>query len=267
MPRKRKKGLSKDVFSKEAIDRKVAPQPIANEAMQFFNVTRKFGSKDVIGTNLKIQLDSGLVAEVEKARKNIDRITSAKRKSKKPRRTIEVDVWGYKNGTHYLMELKNLPKKENPSTVSRYYRQAVEESKLLTKNPFLLGNAYPRNLPLDSVGNFFYRTKTEKWQEGKRIGYFLVVNRPLTEKEWGVIEKIRKKVDHHVTILMHVEIPKLIEYVDSKKHVGRFAGKNQFVYIHPHSTKGPIDKFLEEKGKEKKGETMLDDFFSSLLEK
>ncbi|MCD6522214.1 MAG: hypothetical protein J7K68_00550 [Candidatus Diapherotrites archaeon] len=243
MPRRRA-GITAEEARKR-IERKRPPTRYqVNEAEQTFRVASKLNRAEVefIGTNMRIPLTTGLVSDLRKVAEKVNKITGAKGGTK--RRSIEFDMWVKREDDHLLLELKNLPKRENPSTLSRYYRQSAVILSLIKDNPHLLGTAYTRSVPLEGVGNPRYTVPVEKWQNGKRIGYVLVVDRNPTEKEWRLIEKIRDKTGIHIPIIRDVEIIPFLQHLGEGKEKGVFAGREQRIVLHNYEPKGPIDKYL-----------------------
>ncbi|GEM_PF-5290532 len=255
MALQKRRGVPREKFLKMLDKRRKGKwtEPRENELFQSLKATRAFKEREVIGHNIKIPLTTGIVSALKKAGESIDKVYSVHRKKEgKGRRTIEIDFWGFKNNKHYLFEFKNLPpaEKENLNAIRRYYKQAVEVARLVKNHPYILGTADTRTPPIKAVGNPFYRLKAEKWMEGGQLGYFLIVNRPLTEKEWKTVERIREKTGVNVPIIMDTEVYKLIEHIESGNESETFAGKEQRIVMHRYKPEGPIDRFMR---KQKKG--------------
>lgn len=242
MPRRRA-GITYKEARERIESRKPATPSQSKEARQTFMVASRLNRTNVefIGVNIRIPLTTGLVSDLKKVAENINRIVGAKKS--RQRKTIEFDMWVKRDDDHLLIELKNLPKKENPSTLSRYYRQCAIILNLIKHNPHLLGTAYTRSVPLEAVGNPYYRIPVEKWQSGNRIGYVLVVNRRPTEKEWRLVEKLKDNTGIHIPIIQDIEIIPFLQHLSEGKEEGTFAGRKQKIILHSYKPKGPIDEY------------------------
>ena len=251
----KKRGLVKpsDIRKKiEELSRKPAlPEPQVKEAVQSFTVSKflKTHKVNIIGSDVRIPLTTGVASSLREVGRRLDKITGQKRKKNKPRKTAEIDVWAMtdlpEGRMHLLLELKNLPKNENVSTLSKYYKYGVEVVKLLKKHPYLLGTADTRSFPIGGLGKKI-RVPVERWMEADKLMYVLVTNRSPTRKEWERLERLKQETGQHILVVRDYELGKLVNYLRKGRTSGRFAGKTQKIVVHSFTPEGPLDKFLKD---------------------